>query len=304
MIPIAAVIGAATAAGVRIEHRRPEWATAAAGRLMSLVLWVVLPIAAFFNLAALHLSGRVGAALLFAYAATTVTIGAAYLIGTYVLRLPRGGVGALMCVAVFGNTGYLGLPFTAALFGFDALGNAVVYDTLVSAAGVVTVGFSIGAGFGTIAQRPVDRLKAFFARNPPLWASAAGLLAPSVLAPHWAVDSSRVLVMAILPIGFFAVGVTLSREAEQGAARFPPPLTAPVAVGIALKLLVVPGVLLLLSTVVVSVPEAYLTQAAMASGINTILIADEYGLDRALTAAVIAWTTAIVVAAGLVAALV
>jgi predicted permease len=143
----------------------------------------------------------------------------------------------------------------------------------------------------------------FFTRNPALWATVAGLLAPSVLAPEWAVDASRVLVFAILPIGFFAVGVTLAREAAEGAAKFPPPLSAPVAVGVALKLALVPGVLLGLSALIADVPDTYPVQAAMATGINTILIADEYGLDRGLTAAVIAWTTAIVVAVGLVVAL-
>ena len=304
MIPIAAVIAAATAIGVGAEHRWSDAAERVARRLMSIVLWVVLPIAAFFNLAALQFDAGIGIGLVFAYVAVAVTLAAAYGIGTYVLRLPRPAVGALMCVAVFGNTGYLGLPFNAALFGFDHLGTAVVYDVLVSSTLLVTVGFSIGAGFGTIASRRRDRVKVFFTRNPPLWATVAGLLAPEALAPDVLVDASRLLVFAILPIGFFAVGVTLAREAEEGAAKFPPPLNAPVLTGIALKLALVPGVLLGLSLPIADVPDTYFVQAAMATGINTILIADEYGLDRGLAAAVIAWTTAIVVAVGLVVALV
>jgi len=304
VIPIAAVIGAATAIGVGAEHRWSDAAERVARRLMSLVLWVVLPIAAFFNLAALQFDAGIGIGLVFAYVAVAVTLAAAYGIGTYVLRLPRPAVGALMCVAVFGNTGYLGLPFNAALFGFDHLGTAVVYDVLVSSTLLVTVGFSIGAGFGTIASRRRDRVKVFFTRNPPLWATVAGLLAPEALAPDVLVDASRLLVFAILPIGFFAVGVTLAREAEEGAAKFPPPLSAAVLTGIALKLALVPGVLLGLSLPIADVPDTYFVQAAMATGINTILIADEYGLDRGLAAAVIAWTTAIVVAVGLVVALV
>jgi predicted permease len=304
VIPIAAVIAAATAIGVGSEHRFGERASGVAARLMSLVLWFVLPVAAFFNLAALHFDAGVGAGLVFAYVAVAVTLAAAYAVGTWLLRLPRPWVGALMCVSVFGNTGYLGLPFNAALFGFDHIGTAVVYDVLVSSSLLVTVGFSIGAGFGTVATRARDRVKAFFVRNPPLWATAAGLLAPESLAPGWAVDASRILVFAILPIGFFAVGVTLSREAEEGAARFPPPLDAPTLAGIVLKLLLVPAVLIGLAALFgTDIPDTYPVQAAMCTGINTILIADEYGLDRALTAAVIAWTTAIVVAVGLVAAL-
>ena len=41
----------------------------------------------------------------------------------------------------------------------------------------------------------------------------------------------------------------------------------------------------------------------MASAINGIVVAHQYGLDRALVASVIAWSTAIVVAAGLAVAL-
>ena len=303
MIPIAAVIAAATAVGVGAEHRYHEAAVKLARQLMSAVLWFALPVAIFFNLAALEFDAGVGIGLLFAYAAAGVTVGLAYAIGTWVLRLPRHGVGALMCVALLGNTGYLGLPFNAALFGFDHIGTAVVYDVLVSTMLLVTVGFSIGAGFGTVATRVRDRVRVFITRNPPIWSAVAGLLAPAALAPDWAVDASRVLVFAILPIGFFVVGVTLSREAEEGAAKFPPPLNAPVLTGVALKIGVMPGVLLALAALIRDVPDTYPVQAAMCSGINTILIADEYGLDRGLTAAVIAWTTTIVVVVGLAVAL-
>jgi predicted permease len=58
-----------------------------------------------------------------------------------------------------------------------------------------------------------------------------------------------------------------------------------------------------MAALISDVPDTYPVQAAMSTGINTMLIADEYGLDRALTAAVIAWTTAIVVVVGLVVAL-
>jgi malate permease and related proteins len=299
VIPTAAVIAASTAVGVAVEHRFGAAATRVAGRLMSTVLWFGLPVAIFFNLAALEFTAGIGLGIVFAYGAAAATVGLAYAVGTWLLRLPRPAVGALMCVSLLGNTGYLGLPFNAALFGFDHIGTAVVYDVLVSTMLLITVGFSIGAAFGTVAERPRERFRAFWTRNPPIWAAAAGLLAPDVLAPGWAVDASRLLVFAILPIGFFVVGVTLSREAEEGAAKFPPPFDAPVVAAVALKLAVMPATLLALAALLRDVPDTYPVQAAMCSGINTILIADEYGLDRGLTAAVIAWTTTIVVVVGL-----
>ena len=303
MIPLAAVIAAATAAGFAAEHRMGERADRLARRVMWLVLWVLLPPVTFFNIAALDLTVRVGAGVAFAYTALLAVLSAAYVVGTRVLRLPRPQVGALMVASGLANTGYLGLPFSAALFGLDELPSAVAYDIVVSGLALVTIGFSIGAAFGTVAERPGERVATFFTRNPPLWACAAGFLAPAALAPDWAVDASRLLVFAVLPLGCFAVGVTLAAESEEGQLPFPPPLTPAVSVALGLKLLLAPAVVLALSTLVLKVPDSYLSQAAMASAINGIVIAHEYGLDRGLVAAAIAWSTAVVVAAGLLLAL-
>lgn len=303
MIAIAAVIAVATAVGFRTETRFGERAERAARKVTQLMLWVLLPPVAFLNIAALELTAKVGAGIAYGYAALLITSGAAYLVGTYLLHLSRPAAGALMLAAAFANTGYLGLPFNATLFGLDGLPNAVAYDILVTTLGILTIGFSIGAAFGTVAERTRERVAAFFSRNPPLWACALGFLAPSALAPGWAVDASQIVVFAILPLGFFVVGVTLAAEADEGRIRFPPPLGAAVLAALALKLLVAPATVAGLSEVVLAVPDPYLVQAGMASAINGIVIAHEYGLDRGLLAAAIAWSTAIVVVAGLAVAL-
>jgi malate permease and related proteins len=60
--------------------------------------------------------------------------------------------------------------------------------------------------------------------------------------------------------------------------------------------------MLALSALVVDVPDAYLVQAAMPSGINSLVIAHAYGLDLKITASALAWTTAVVIAGALGAA--
>lgn len=306
MIPIAAVIAAATAAGFGAEHRLGEHrADEVARRVVWLMLWVVGPPVVFVLIAALKVTAEVGAGIAFAYVALAISLAAAYAIGTWALRLPRSGVGALMLVAGFANTGYLGLPLSAALFGADELSSAVAYDVLVTTVGIFTIGFSLGAAFGTTAGETVrGRTGAFFARNPLLWACALGFLAPDALAPAWAVDAAQVAVFALLPLGFFVVGVTLAVEAEEGALRFPPPVTAAVATALGLRLVAAPAVVLGLSALLIDVPDPYLSQAAMPSAINAIVVAHTYGLDRGLIAAAIAWSTAVVVVAGLAVALV
>lgn len=341
MILLAAVIVAATAAGAVADRRRPASTDRIARRLMDAILWLLLPVVAFFNMAALELTVEVGAGIGFAYVGLAATMGLAWLVGARVLRLPRPATGALIVAAGLANTGYLGLPFNAVTLGFDALPQAVAYDVLVSSTALVTVGFSVGAAFGTAATEPRGRVRAFFTRNPALWATAAGLLAPEALAPGWAVDATRVLVIATVPIGFFAVGAALSGESgtaakrpggtapeagggrpgrtapeaagERRGGRAPvtvatrsmrlAPLDRPVVAATALKLLVPPAVVAGLSALLVAVPEPYLLQAAMPTGVNTLVIAHAYGLDRRIAAGSIAWTTAIVVVVGVVVAL-
>jgi len=301
VIPLAAVIAAATGVGLGAERRFGERAQSVATRLMTLLLWLVLPIVAFFNIAALQFSVRVWAGVAFGYVALAVVLLLAFAVGTYVLRLERPGVGALMLAAGFANTGFLGLPFVAALLGLREVPNAVAYDALVSALSLVSVGFSIGAAFGTLGEGVRARVRSFFVRNPPLYATVAGFLAPDVLAPDWAVGGSQLLVLATVPAGFFAVGVTLARE-RRGFDRPAPPARA-VAAAVVLKVGVAPAVVLALSLLVIDVPGTYLSQAAMASGINILVVANAYGLDRGLIAAAIAWSTALVLGVGVAASL-
>jgi malate permease and related proteins len=305
LIPLAAVIGAATAAGVVADRRRHPAAERLARRLMDALLWVLLPIVAFVNMAALEVTPQVGAGIGFAYLGLLVTLGLAWVLGTHLLGLSRPGVGALMVSAGLANTGYLGLPFTAALLGFGALPEAVSYDVLVSGIALVTAGFSVGAAFGTAGERPRERIRAFLVRNPALWATAAGLLAPAALAPGWAVDATRGLVLLAVPIGFFAVGVALAGEgfARRSAGGLAGSLDPPVATAILLKLLVPAAIMLGLSALLIDVPGAYLVQAAMPTAVNTLVVCHAYGLDRRIAAATVAWTTAIVVCVGVVAAL-
>jgi predicted permease len=233
-----------------------------------------------------------------------ITLLAAWFIGTRVLKLSRPAVGSLMICAGLANTGYLGLPFCAALFDHDEFANAVAYDATVSGITFVSVGFTIGAAFGSVASGVGERLWVLLTRSPPLWAAAAGLLAPDSVAPSWTLDAVRIAVVVILIIGCFAVGVTLSHESADGVAPFPPPLSAPVAVAVGLKVALPPFVLFVLGHAFLPVPDPYYVQAAMPAAINSVIVANTYGLDRALAAAAIAWGTGLAVVAGVVVSLV
>jgi predicted permease len=261
------------------------------------MFWVLLPFVTFFTLARLHITAGVGAGLVLAYAELAIVGTCAWLVGTRMLRLPRPSVGALIVVVVVVNTGYLGLPLVTALLGSDDLPPAIAFDSLVSGPMFYVAGLAIGAAFGTRAGGTrAERVRTYLLRNPPLLAAVGGLLAPASVAPDAVIDAVHVVIYTLLVAGFFALGVNLAVEAEEGFLRLP--LTRPVAVAVVLRLAAAPALLALLSAIIIDVPDAYLFQAAMPAGINSLVVAHTYGLDLRLTSSALAWTTAIVVAAG------
>ena len=303
MIWVTLAIVASTAIGVGAERRYGERAQATSSALIGVLLWTVLPFVTFFSLARLELTSGVGAGLVIAYAELLVVAVLAYFAGSRLLKLRREQTGSLILVSMLANTGYLGVPLCAALLGSGAVGAAIAFDTVVSGPMFFGFGFAVGAAFGTLAGDSTrERLRSFVVRNPPLIAVVLGLLAPDALAPDVLVDVAHVLVFAVLPVGFFILGVNLASEAEDGALAFPPPLTSAVGVALGLRLLVAPALMLGLAAVVIDVPDAYLVQAAMPSGINSLVVAHAYGLDLRICASALAWSTTIVVGGALVAA--
>jgi predicted permease len=305
LIPIIAAILASGAAGVYAERRWPDRAGPGSRRSLLWVLYVVLPPTTFFNLAAIDFDADLGGGIAIGWAATALAAGAAWLIGSRVLRCGRPVTGAMMTCTLVANTGYLGYPLVAALLGLDKVGEGVAYDIGVGAPALLIGGFAVGAAFGTKAGTGArQRTGSFFARNLPLYAAVLALIAPDSFAPDVLVDISRIVVIAILPVGFFAVGAALAEEADEGALRIPPPLSRPTVAIIFTKLILLPALLLAMAAPLIDLPGTYLLMAAMPCGLNSMIVAHAYGLDLSTTAEAVTWTTVIVVIVALVASFV
>jgi predicted permease len=296
VLAVTLAIVAATAAGVAVERRWGEGAHRATGRLLDVLLYAVLPPMTFFIIARLQLTAGVGAGLVFAYLAAFAVAALAWFAGEKLLRLPRPSTGALMMASMQGNTGYLGIPLTATLLGAGQLGPALAYDIAVSAPLMYGAGYAVAAALGARAGDTARaRTRAYLLRNPVLPALVLALVVPDSLAPDAAVDAARVLAIALLPIGFFVLGVNLMHEREDGVLDFPPRMTGALAATLTLRLLVAPALVLAASVLILRVPDAYLLQAAMPTAINILIAGHAYGLDLRLMAGAIAWSTTIVV---------
>ena len=298
MIAIVAAIVASVAAGVWAERRWGPAASSASRRSLLAVLYVVLPPTTFFNIAAAEIDVGSGVGVALAWVALAGAVLVAWFVAARVLRLSRPAVGSVLVCVLIANTGYLGYPVVAVLEGLDALSVAVVYDILVGSAALLLGAFTVGAAFGERAGEGArERTISFFARNPPLYAAILGLLAPESLAPDVAVDVSRIAIIAVLPVGFFAVGVALAEESEHGTFAGIPKLDAPVGLAVAARMALAPLLLLALAAPLIDLPETYLLLAAMPCGINTMIVTHTYGLDLRVSAAAVAWSTAIAVVA-------
>ncbi len=208
------------------------------------------------------------------------------------LGLPRPSVGAAIVCTLQANTAYFGLPLCATLFTHAELAQAVAYDGLISLPMLVLGSFAIGARFGTAGEAGLRaQLRVGLLRNPVLLAVIAGLLVPEAWAPDALVTPSRVALLALLPISFMVVGITLGDEAKDGTLRVPPPLTRPIATVAVLRMGFVVTALLVASALGVDVPAPFYLLAAMPVGVNSVMVGHATGLDLSLTAASIAWTT-------------
>lgn len=304
MILIIAAIVVATAAGIGAERRWPERAGHDSRRALVWILYLVLPPVTFFNLVHVSFDADLGGGIGLGWIATTVAALAAWGLGARVLELTRPQTGAVITCTLVANTAYLGYPLTVALLGSDRLGQAVAYDVAVVTPALLIGAFAAGAAFGTKAgEGPRQRTGAFFARNMPLYAAVLALFAPDSLAPDVLVDISRIVVVAILPIGFFAVGAALMEDAGPAGLRMPPPLSRATAGVIGTKLVLLPALLYLLALPLIDLPGTYLLMAAMPCGLNSMIVAHAYGLDLRTTAEAVTWTTIIVVVVALLASL-
>jgi malate permease and related proteins len=299
VLALAVAIAAAIAVGAGAERRFGAGAEALTRRLLDAILYLALPFVAFFVLARADFGSGAGVGLVLAYVVHAVVGLTAWLVAARVLHLSSRATATVIVTVIMANTGFLGAPLVSTLLGRAALGPAITYDVLVSGPMFFVVAFAVATAFMTRGEPPLLRLRTFAVRNPPVVAVLAALVAPNALAPDVLVDVARAGVIGLAPVGFFIVGVQLAAEARGTSLR----LSAPVALVVALRLVSAPALLIGLAAVTVDIPDAYLVQAAMPVGVNTLVVAHAYDLDRAIAAGALAWSTAIALLAGLAVAL-
>lgn len=298
LIAIVVIVAMGVGAFVRTHsHHADRFVTAS----LDLVMLVLIPIIGYAYATRLELSVSTVVGILAGYGIIATVGLLAWQISSRRLHLSKAQQGAVVLSAVLANTGYLGLPVAQTLLADHEFPQTVAWDSLISQPMALLIAPFIAGAFSPTHQHAHlgKQLLAVVKRAPAIPALIAGLLVPDAWAPQWLLDVAELLVYAILPLGFFAVGVTLTRlrqSDDDGAPR------AAIALVLGLRNVAAPGLFILLGLLILpDEPRAFTLQAAMPCGLNALVIGHAFDLDTGVIATAIAWSTAIVLAVALVA---
>lgn len=191
----------------------------------------------------------------------------------------------LVLLTMLGNTSYVGFPMVEALLGAQALPYAVVYDQfgtflLLSTVGLVVLAHGSGGNAPTL-RAIVLRILRF----PPTWALVFGLTLMPEHPPQWIAQALERLSGVLVMLVMLAVGLGLQL-------RLPRDEMAPLAVGLALKLVLLPLVALPLGWLLGmrgDVLQVGVLETAMPPMITAAALAITHGLAPRLAAAVVGY---------------
>ncbi|MEN1929993.1 AEC family transporter [Luteimonas sp. MJ250] len=156
------------------------------------------------------------------------------------LRLRRDELGVLLLCTMLGNTSYIGYPMVEALLGAQALPYAVVYDQFGTFVMLSTLGLVVLARYGGD-EPPTARMIALrIVRFPPAWALVFGLTLMPEHPPAWIAAALGQLAGVMLMLVMLAVGLTVQLRLPRDEVR-------PLALGLVLKLAVLPALALALA---------------------------------------------------------
>lgn len=198
------------------------------------------------------------------------------------LRLDRGARTTFFLCVGLGNTSFLGFPLCAALLGDASVPLAAVYDQLgsfmlLSTVGVVAIARATGGEAPSLGAT-LQRIVTF----PPFIALVLALL--PFAHPAWFDAALEKIGAALVPTAMFAVGLRT---------RITPPDNArALAVGLLLKLGVMPALALAVALAVGASPDilnVVVLETAMPPMITAGVLAMAAGLAPDLAAAFVGW---------------
>ncbi|WP_045770768.1 AEC family transporter [Xanthomonas albilineans] len=252
--------------------------------LNAVVLYLCLPASVLMYVPRLQLDRTLLGLVLTPWLFTAATVLAVLALRTP-LRLRREQQAVLLLCVALGNTSFIGYPMVHALLGEAALPYAVVYDQFGTFVLLSSFGLYVLARYSGEAPPSPKQTLSRMARFPPLWALAFALTLMPVRPPTWIASGLQHLADAMLPLVMLAVGFSIQL-------RLPRDELVPLAAGLALKLLLLPALVWLLSLALGlrgQLLQANVLESAMPTMITAALLAISHRLAPRLAAALVGY---------------
>ncbi|PLY13670.1 AEC family transporter [Sulfurimonas sp. CVO] len=193
--------------------------------------------------------------------------------------------GALMLVAVLGNTSYLGIPMIQAYFGESALGYVVMYDQLGSFIALSTYGTFVSIYYSNTQNVDIKVLFLKILTFPPFLALIIALCFIGTTF-HPVVESVlSSLASTIIPLALVAVGLQLQF-------KLPSEDIKPFTLALGIKLILAPILAIIICNIFSWNSKAALIsimEASMAPMITAAAIASMAGLAPRLSSAIVGY---------------
>ncbi|ASC70238.1 putative transporter protein [Halomicronema hongdechloris C2206] len=290
-------IGAAVLLGVgisillrhpRLPHPRQQplhqWVPTHLGRFL---FYIGVPLSIFAFLRQADLSGAVVLSPLVAWGAMMLGLWCSRCwLGPHRQTWSLPSQGSFSLAAMLGNTGYIGYPVVLLLpqLGPDYFGWALFYDVLGTLFGAYALGVVLAAHFG---QGPGHRTRGSnwrqdlgeIGRNPTLMAFGMSLVLRPVPLPQGVESGLQGLAWLMVMLSLLLMGMRLQQLSSWGYLK-------PAAMVVVIKMLLIPvmvGMVLTVFGVTGPVRLVMVLQAGMPSAFATLVLAETYELDRALT---------------------
>ncbi len=196
----------------------------------------------------------------------------------------RSLTGALLMVVPYGNTSFLGVPFTKAFFGEEGIPYAVIYDQLGSFLILSTVGLVILSLYSSQKASLAAILTRIFT-FPAFLALLLALPMQSSMVPDLLIQLLSWLAATLTPAALLSIGLYLKLRLDREK-------LFPFGLGLTLKLLLAPLVLVPLFWMrdLHGLPaQVTLFEAAMAPMVSSSMLAMMAGLEKRFVASLLGY---------------
>ncbi|MCS7278261.1 MAG: AEC family transporter [Aquificaceae bacterium] len=236
--------------------------------LVNYVLYFPLPFLSFRTAHELGLSKDVFAVGLGAWIVILLSLLVAYGLGK-LLRLDSVNLRTFMMISAFGNTAFLGYPYSHTYFGEEGLEYAVIYDSVGSFLAVSSVGFLIVSG-------KLDLKSIFF--FPPFLGLLLGFITKDYALPSFVVKFMDFSIASLLPVVLFSLGISLEFSRMGKNLKL-------LSLAVLLKMFLSPAIALFALKPLSMDNTAYMVsvlESAMPTMITACILVLKYGLNHNL----------------------